>query len=215
MSSHNSSQHSTADAEVVFKSDPPPLSSVLIEKRLGFALKWKQWKPRTVTIYANGFLDYRTDKNVGGELNIRHCSISYIPDEILLAALHTDHLNQFTGLTIKCKTPDGFETYFRCILGLDEFERMKAAIKKVAKGHNVDSLGPITQFSEDVIAGHYIKAAATNGGKGNTQSVMRRTIAAAMNSHDVRSRRDQIVARRGALRWLPVMFDNDLIHGSW
>lgn len=215
MSSHHSSQHSTADAEVVYKSDPPPLSSVLIEKRLGFALKWKQWKPRTVTIYSNGFLEYRTDKNVGGELNIRHCSLSYIPEEILLAALTSDQLNQFTGLTIKCKTPDGFETYFRCILHLDEFEKMKEAIIKVAKGHNVPSLGPIPQFSEDAIAGHYIKAATSGKGKGINQSVMRRTIAAAMNNHDVRSRRDQIVARRGALRWLPVMFDNDLIHGSW
>jgi len=214
MSTH-SSHHGPNTSAVIFKSEPPCLSSVLIEKRLGFALKWKQWKPRTVTIYQNGYLEYKTENNVGGELSIRHTSLSYIPDEILLAALATDQLNNFTGLTIKCKTPDGFETYFRCIVDLEEFDRLKAAIKEVAKvGHNVDSLGEIPRFTEAEIAQHQATSLNKKGEKGS-QSVMRRTIAAAMNSHDVRSRHDQIVARRGALRWLPVMFDNDLIHGSW
>lgn len=30
-----------------------------------------------------------------------------------------------------------------------------------------------------------------------------------------RSRRDRILARRGAFQWLPVYFSNDLVHGSW
>lgn len=29
------------------------------------------------------------------------------------------------------------------------------------------------------------------------------------------SRQEVIVQRRGALKWLPVMFSNDLVHGSW
>ena len=165
-----------------------------------------------VTITQNGIMEYKTESNVGGELDIRQCSITYIPEQILLAALTTDQLNTFTGLTIKCKTREGFETYFRCILDLEEFERMKSAIKRVSKMQNVDALGKVPVFSEEQIAEH---AALGKASTGASKSVMRRTIAAAMNSHDVRSRRDQIVSKRGALRWLPVMFDNDLIHASW
>jgi hypothetical protein len=29
------------------------------------------------------------------------------------------------------------------------------------------------------------------------------------------SREDRIIARRGAFLWLPVMFCNDMVHGSW
>jgi hypothetical protein len=29
------------------------------------------------------------------------------------------------------------------------------------------------------------------------------------------SRREVIKKRRGALKWLPVLFSNDLVHGSW
>lgn len=203
---------SKAHENIIFKSDPPILSSVLIEKRLRFALKWKQWKPRTVTINQRGILTYTTETNVGGELDIRFTSASYIPDEILLATLQTESLNKFTGLTLKCKTKDGYDTYFRCILDIDQFEALKAAIRIAAKDHNLNNLGPIPKFSEEAIEQH---AEASKNAKKLPASVMRRTIATAMNNYDVRSRKDQIVSKRGALRWLPAYFDNDLIHGSW
>jgi hypothetical protein len=198
------------EENIIFRTDPPILSSVLIEKRLRFALKWKQWKPRMVTINDKGILEYVTDNNVGGKLDIKFTSLSYLPDEILLATLHTESLNKFTGVTLKCKTADGYDTYFRCILDIDQFEAMKAAIRTVSREHNCDSMGIMPRFSEEVIEQH----AETNKGA-KSSSVMRRTIAQAMSNYDVRSRRDQIVSRRGALRWLPTMFDNDLIHGSW
>ena len=196
---------------IIFSSDPIILSSVLIEKRLRFALKWKQWKPRMVTINQNGVLVYKTDAGVGGELDIKVALISYIPDEILLATLPNENLNKFTGVTIKCKTLDGYDTYFRCVLDIEQFERMKSAIRVAAREHNLQHLGPLPQFSDEDIAKH----AAQGGIKKITTSVMRRTIAQAMNNYDTRSRHDQIVSKRGALRWLPVCFDNDLIHGSW
>jgi hypothetical protein len=198
------------DENIIFRTDPPILSSVLIEKRLRFALKWKQWKPRMVTISDKGILEYVTDNNVGGKLDIKFTSLSYLPEEILLATLHTESLNKFVGVTLKCKTADGYDTYFRCILDIDQFEAMKTAIRAVAREHNLDSMGKIPMFSEEVVEQH---AESNKGAK--SSSVMRRTIAQAMSSYDVRSRHDQIVARRGALRWLPTMFDNDLIHGSW
>lgn len=177
-------------------------------------MKWKQWKPREVTLSQRGILTYMTDAKVGGELDIRFTSVSYIPDEILLATLPTENLNKFTGLTLKCKTSEGYDTYFRCILDIEQFEALKAAIRIASKENNLNSLGPIPKFSEDQIEQH-AEAAAKNKKSKQAASVMRRTIAATMNQFDVRSRHDQIVSKRGALRWLPTMFDNDLIHGSW
>ena len=37
----------------------------------------------------------------------------------------------------------------------------------------------------------------------------------ALDRYDVRSRKERILAKRGALTWLPVCFKNDLVHGSW
>lgn len=39
---------------LIFESSIPILSSVLIEKRLRFALKWKQWKPRKIKLSHKG-----------------------------------------------------------------------------------------------------------------------------------------------------------------
>lgn len=39
---------------LIFESTIPILSSVLIEKRLRFALKWKQWKPRKIKLSHKG-----------------------------------------------------------------------------------------------------------------------------------------------------------------
>lgn len=194
---------------LVFISDPPILSSVLIEKRIRFALKWKQWKPRIVTVDKNGILEYRKPMHtVTAELNLKKAYVSYLPNDVLLATLTPDKINKYTGITLKCSTLDGFDTYFRCILENQQFHQLKAAIKLTSQDHNIASLGPIYRFSDEEIA---------KKGKQKTvaRSVMRRTIAQAMNNYDIKSRRDQIIARRGALKFLPVCFDNDLIHGSW
>jgi hypothetical protein len=255
------------DNVVVFRSDPQVLSSVLTEKRLRFTLQWKQWKPRTITINLAGILQYKSDeKDPGDELNIRHCHLSYIPEDILVSTLPPESLASFTGFTLKCRTKDGYDTYFRCIIEREQFERMKSAVKLASLDHNLEKLGPIPKLSTQnktrsgsgetdqemtaMVGGSFSdvpvdgsgssrKSDSSNqnsshsrgsisffsalrgssgsgsGGSNITSSVMRRTIAAAMDRFDVRSRHEQIVSKRGALRWLPTLFDNDLIHGSW
>jgi len=49
------------------------------------------------------------------------------------------------------------------------------------------------------------------------QSVMRQATEAYVMSRAERrrSRRERIKGRRGAFRWLPIKFSNDLVHGSW
>eukprot|EP00600_Ochromonadales_sp_CCMP1393_P004390 CAMPEP_0174960330 /NCGR_PEP_ID=MMETSP0004_2-20121128/3648_1 /TAXON_ID=420556 /ORGANISM="Ochromonas sp., Strain CCMP1393" /LENGTH=568 /DNA_ID=CAMNT_0016208699 /DNA_START=212 /DNA_END=1918 /DNA_ORIENTATION=+ len=212
------SRSKDAEDNIVFRSDPKILSTVLIEKRLRFTLKWKQWKPRIVTIFQSGILEYKTvtpccfffNRVRRGELDIRRITVSYIPEDILLTTLTTENLKECTGLTIKCKTTDGFDTYFRCIMELDQFERFRKALVVASPRNNVNKLGPIPKLSEEQITQH-----AEQRKRGFTYSVMRRTIAQAMSDHDERSRREQIIAKRGALKDLPVLFANDLIHGSW
>jgi hypothetical protein len=200
-----------APREILFRTDPPVMSSILIEKKLRFELKWKKWKPRTITIDSNGVLEYRTKKNVGGFMDIKVAFASYMPEEILLAILDHEKLNKFTGITVKCKTLEGYDTYIRCILENEQFENFRSTIAGSSPRNNLDKLGPIPQFAPDVVERHAVSGPQKNMSK----SVMRRAVTLAMNTFDVRSRRDQIICKRGALRWLPVLFDNDLIHGSW
>jgi hypothetical protein len=47
------------------------------------------------------------------------------------------------------------------------------------------------------------------------KSVMRRSIANEIDRQTKRTRIEKIISRRGAFKWLPVAFSNDLVHGSW
>lgn len=49
----------------------------------------------------------------------------------------------------------------------------------------------------------------------STMSVMRRALAREMDLYEHKNKKENIVLRRGAFKWLPVYFSNDLIHGSW
>ena len=130
-----------------------------------------------------------------GEVDLTKAIIEYLPDEILLTTLKTENLNKFTGITIKCKTSDGFDTYFRCVIDLPQFEALKSAINLSAKETNIDSLGPIPMFSPEQIALH------KKNTSGLYRSIMRRTISSAVNLYDGQTRREAILAKRGALKW--------------
>ena len=101
----------------------------------------------------------------------------------------------------------GYDTSFRVIFTENELEDFKDAIKSVAKVHNLDHL------QRSSITEHFRPLSPTR--PGNTQSVMRRAVARAMDRFDVRSIKEKTIARRGAMKYLPVLFSNDLVHGSW
>lgn len=52
-------------------------------------------------------------------------------------------------------------------------------------------------------------------GKRIQQSIMRRSVAMEMDKFDKRTKIERIIARRGSFKTLPVLFSNDLVHGSW
>jgi hypothetical protein len=44
---------------------------------------------------------------------------------------------------------------------------------------------------------------------------MRSSIARHMDVLDFKTRRERVVNKRVVFKWLPVLFANDLVHGSW
>jgi len=160
--------------------------------------------------YCVGVMTYGSSKSSKeGEVDLAKAIIEFLPDEVLLSTLKTENLNKFTGITIRCKTSDGYDTYFRCVIDIQQFEALKKAINLSAKETNIESLGPIPQFTPDQIALH------KKNNSGLYRSIMRRTISSAVNTYDGRTKREAILSKRGALKGLPVLFDNDMVHGSW
>ena len=45
-------------------------------------------------------------------------------------------------------------------------------------------------------------------------SIMRQSLRS-IDKYELNTRRSLIKGRRGAFKWLPVYFSNDLVHGSW
>jgi hypothetical protein len=203
---------------IIFRSDPYIMSSALVQKSFKFTLQWRAWKHRLVLINKEGQLGYGNgnDTYVSGMLNIKDCMVTYVPDDLLLAVLAPEQLNKFTGITIKCKTMDGFDTYFRLVLEIEQFENLKNAIRQVATTSAgtsyIDSLGPIPIFTSEEIQKHSKSAVMRSDA---SKSVMRRTISRAMKHYETENIKAATIAKRGALKCLPVLFANDLIHGSW
>lgn len=188
---------------IIFQTAVPVLFSSLMEKKMGLALQWKAWKPRVFEIRSDSTLIYRKDRTspIKAKINISKVKIT------LLANNHEHHnplVQKEHGIVVACTSMEGFETYFRCILNDEDLAKFYEAIRQVSKEHNLDNITR-NSLTNHVNTKHKVA----------NQSVMRRTIAQAMDSYDSRSKKDRIIARRGAFKWMPVLFANDLVHGSW
>jgi len=60
-----------------------------------------------------------------------------------------------------------------------------------------------------------VREARKNTTKHRRNSIMTASIARHMDVLDFKARRERIVRKRGCYHWLPVLFANDLVHGSW
>lgn len=199
------SNKSDSNLNVVFSSSDAIMCSLLAHEKTGFGLKWRPWRPRFISITNQALMYCRKEKdNKTTVLDISKIHITVIPLE------NVNTLNsgvaKETGLHIKCKL-GGIETYFRCILPDSELEKFFAAVQKVATSHNIDA----DSFRKAASQSHSNQPPALV----SSRSVMRSAITYEMDRFEIRSRTERIVSRRGALRWLPVLFKNDLVHGSW
>ena len=194
-----------SNTEIIFETCDPVMFSPL-ERKLGLSVQWKGWKARSLSIGANGTLMYRkTDKEspISGILKLTTVSMT----EMSNSASQYSESEREIGVVVVCQDMHGYDTSFRVIFTENELEDFKDAIKSVAKVHNLDHL------QRSSITEHFRPLSPTR--PGNTQSVMRRAVARAMDRFDVRSIKEKTIARRGAMKYLPVLFSNDLVHGSW
>lgn len=119
------------------------------------------------------------------------------------------------GILLDCLTTDGFDTKIRFILSEIQFYDFTQALHLVAREHNLDAVRQLSitkhvqESSSKKRVTHRVGAVAKNA------STMRVTIAMAMDRVNTVSRVEQVVAKRGVFKSLPVYFSNDLVHGAW
>jgi hypothetical protein len=235
-------QHNEGAHQIIYETYSQVLFSPMAPTKNGFGLQWKQWKPRHLELFEDGTLFYKKEK----ETKIKDLKfslankvlITLMSEEVKPEATPSDYDAQKVkaaseverGMSVKCTTLEGFETYFRVIFTGNELERFIAAIQQVSKevkfakakqlqGTPRESISPSSEAENEQQTSKKMKRflPSLRKSKTNTKptSVMRSTIASAMDQYDESTLHDRIVARRGALKWLPVFFSNDLIHGSW
>mmetsp|Transcript_886 Transcript_886/g.1371 ORF Transcript_886/g.1371 Transcript_886/m.1371 type:complete len:607 (-) Transcript_886:213-2033(-) len=225
------------EEEIVFETTAPVLFSPL-EKKMGVSLQWKGWKARLISIDSKARLFYRKDKRdspISGILDLSKVTVTEMANNTKSAReeseadceddeveLDAEDVNEH-GVVVQCRKLDGYETYFRCVMTDEVLARFKDAIRLVSADHNIDNLrrNSITSHIAQLRSTPGLGGGSSNRGggggiMGRFQSVMRKaTVARAMDMFDVRSVKDRTLMRRGSMRCLPVLFSNDLVHGSW
>jgi hypothetical protein len=216
--------------EIVFSTEAPVLCSFLVDG--AFAKVWKKWK--------RYLIQFREDATVAirktPQARIKHLYRfeGVVISELVIndsdaksgAAGADDKANSTPGKRRKSKTQkqkekglllcckDGnFDARFRCILSEEEAEAFFSTIKAFVNDYHVHKKGKADDVADDSD-----DAPQRNSGAGRaliSNSAMRSSVTTAMDFHDDLTRRRHIVDRRGALKFLPPLFANDLVHGSW
>ena len=103
------------------------------------------------------------------------------------------------GINCQC-LKDGIRTYFRCIFDENELEKFRNALQSVT-----------TVKYEKASSNLSIRQSQAN----HNQSTFRKAITKEWDRANIRDRTELVVLRRGSFKWLPVLCENDLVHGSW
>lgn len=214
--------YSKEEEAIVFETTTNVLFSN-IQGQLGLALQWRGWKSRHIVIRRNGLLMYSKSKessSISGFYNLHKVYVTEMEDNSTVAAAdgrEEEKIQNENGIICKCCTVEGSETYFRCIMTDDDLRSFKAALRIVSLDHNVDNLkrSDLTKHIKKTTSRGSLRKVLHDAGIQYGQSAMRRSVARAMDCYDQRSIADRTVQRRGAFRFMPVLFANDLVHGSW
>lgn len=119
------------------------------------------------------------------------------------------------GVLLECDTSDGFETKLRFILNELQFQDFVQALHMVSRDHNLDAVRQLSITEQVQATSSHKHVSRRVGAVAKNASTMRITIAMAMDQVNTLSRVEQVVAKRGVFKWLPVYFSNDLVHGAW
>lgn len=187
---------------VVYSSPTPVLFSELTEKQMGLQLSWKNWSPSLFELRSNGTLIVRKhdgNRTIKGKYDLSNVVVTHMSHR---AEDNNNPMIQETGIFLKVKDHESHDTQIRFIMNDTVKESFYEALRSTSVDHNLDS---IRQTS---ITEHVVKSK-------KKFSAMRTSVAHAMDAYDEISRKKKIVDKRGAFQWLPVLFANDLVHGSW
>lgn len=202
--------------------NPAMMFSAIHEVGFRVIQSWKPWSNRVIKIYSDGLM---TNARPSRPDNIPEHH-KYLLTDIEVTIIENEGLEIATrGLKVKCLTMDNIETYFRCIAPAEEIDRFLEVLASVAQRHNIGQHTTTALNVPDPSKRRIFFVPGLNSKTGENQgdtrsflpgkSAMRRAIGRAMDVHDKRSVRERILAKRGTMKYLPVLGQNDLIHGSW
>lgn len=210
---------SLSGSDVLWRSSStsPPFFTILEAKPFGKV--WKAWKPRSLQLCSDCTLLVLKGDTVKSQIRCSRIFVTKI-------GVDSPSLKVEMGIDVVCSSSalahahaPAPEVRWRCILPVQDLEIFLGVIKSLALEHNIDTL-PQDEFravSVDYRRGDSFNNRGSSSSIGNAQaqSVMRRAVARAMDKFETRTKSQRILDRRGALKFLPVLFENDLIHGSW
>lgn len=210
------------------------------ETNLGIQLDWKPWRLRKIEIDQYGIL---TVKLIDSESDSKKEIIreKYLLDNVEITELYNSKNNKEreeryvwrtsfigesieekdeeneVGLLVKCLTLTKFPTKFRIILNENDKNLFYSCIKKINKINNLDSI----QLNS--ISSHFDSSSTSNSSNNyfpslfnaSNQSLMRKAFSSAMDKYEYSERKKYILKKRGAFKFLPIYFENDLVNGSW
>lgn len=194
-------------------------------KNTGVGLEWKPWKPRFIEVREDGTLLWRSKSKeppIKGKISLsKVCNVSVVSLEAALPSTISGSLNPLiakeVGLNITGQSiADGKEATIRSIFLENELEHLFAAIRRVAVNHNLDTMTRhMPTHQANVMNPLTSKVGLSPSLFVRNQSVFRKLLAKTWDKYDTITNKEQILARRGSMKWLPVLFQNDLVHGSW
>lgn len=183
--------------------------------------KWKPWSSRILEIRSDSTLVYKHTKETVPthvlDLKVLNLSAVAIPKDASQVNNNMISKNDpEIGFHCECKENNMY-TAFKCIMPASELKIFCTALKKVSHQHNVDHFLSHHHIVSAVKATEVRRTLSINTIEKHKQanSVMRRSIAESLDETVIKNRKEKIVARRGAFKWLPVYFSNDLVHASW
>jgi hypothetical protein len=216
--------HTIDVGEVAYEAENV-MVSVLKDHKLGLALVWSSWSTRTISLYSNGYFKY-SDKRHRKVMTQRHFFQLRGGLEVKLMGNiggggEEDEDEYVNGVVVKCKTYDGIETYFRCILSQTQLQQFLQVLQEITGDESLSKLR-LESLQQDVKRKAQqkpttlIKQSLRNMGIGKSRysSVMRKATAKAMDKYDRRTTEQRILNKRRAFKSLPALGSNDLIHGS-
>lgn len=200
----------TGDAEAPITLQYDAIFSSLAEKTTGMGLKWTPWRSKTVVLSRDCFLIVKESPLDGEESERYDLSTIKVTHMNQRAIEDKDNSTKDVGLMLEVKTLTGHETRVRMIITQMQQAQFCEAIRSLFQEDLVIRQVSIT--SQVITTSQKSKRQQAIS---DSTSMMRSAIAMAMDEVDIRSKRERIVAKRGVMKWLPVFFSSDMVHGAW